>query len=96
MNIKNCQQISKFSTLNFLLQHKNLKICMKGSQNEQFYELRQETKIFMSENKLINEIIKPRLEKGKVTIWTHGYPCEVSEKQTRIVKKILRENKIDF
>jgi hypothetical protein len=50
----------------------------------------------MSENKLINEIIKPRLEKGKVTIWTHGYPCEVSEKQTRIVKKILRENKIDF
>ena len=50
----------------------------------------------MNENQLINEIIKPRLEIGKITIWSQGYPCELSDKQTKIVKKILRENNIDF
>jgi hypothetical protein len=45
---------------------------------------------------LINEIIKPKLEIRKITIWSYGYPCEVSDKQTKIVKKILKENNIDF
>ncbi len=31
-----------------------------------------------------------------MTIWSHGYLCEESDKQTKIVKKILKENNIEF
>ena len=69
---------------------------MKGSLDEKSYEMQKEKKNFMNEKLLIKELIEPNLENGKVTIWSHGYPCEESDKQTKIVKKILKENNIEF